>query len=168
MYHKLRSVICAGETDSPVGYKIWMLSHLLAGCSLDDIGSTSWVPRCLLHPWGILHSLTPQKLVVPPLGTPHESRLSCCSNSRHVFGSPILKHDLTSVRIFLPSREHTLGTCVNGLCRLWAWQISTTLNSTWSDLKLLPSCVCDPARFQHIFQCSDSPKSVVAGETGPN
>ena len=118
MYHKLRRVRWAGATGSPVGHKDKMKSHLLAACSLDAFGS-------ILCPWAILHSLTPQKVEVPPLGTPHESVLICYWHSGHVFYSLILKHDLTSIRIILSSCEHTLklgGTRVNALCRLWVWQ----------------------------------------------
>jgi hypothetical protein len=125
MHHKLRSAKWAGEMDSPVGYKDRIQSHLLSGCSLDSHGSPPWIPRCLLCPWAILHSLTPQKVEVPPLGTPQESVLRCCWHSRHVFCSLILKHGLTSISISLSPCEHTLkldGTHDNGLCRLWVWQ----------------------------------------------
>lgn len=47
-------------------------------------------------------------------------------------------------------------------------QIFITLNSAWSHLNFLPSCVCDPHRFQHIFQCCDCPESVVTGGSGAN
>lgn len=163
MYHKLRRVRWAGATGSPVGYKDKMKSHLLAACSLDAFGS-------ILCPWAILHSLTPQKVEVPPLGTPHESVLICCWHSGHVFYSLILKHDWTSIRIFLSSCEHTLkldGTRVNGLCRLWVWQVFYH-TEICTDLKPLPSCVFHLARCQHIFQCSDCPERVVTGGAGAN
>ena len=170
MHHKLRSAKWAGEMDSPVGYKDRIQSHLLSGCSLDSHGSPPWIPRCLLCPWAILHSLTPQKVEVPPLGTPQESVLRCCWHSGHVFCNLILKHGLTSIRIFLSSCEHTLkldGTRVNGLCRLWVWQVFYH-TEICTDLKPLPSCVFHLARCQHIFQCSDCPERVVTGGAGAN